>query len=138
MSSVRWSDDGRLIELMRSATGSQSNSFKIRSASDAADALHYMSDIPQQTGRGLAAMALALDLSQATSLDKFDFNMRLQRSAEMLRTSLQAASPDIQRLLNLAAQLREAGETPGVIACKLYGEATIIAQELGATPQAPA
>jgi hypothetical protein len=138
MSSVSWSDDGKVIELIRSTTTSQSSSFKIRNAMDAADALHYMSDIPQKTGRGLAAMALALDLAQATSLDKFDFNTRLQRTAEMLRTALRAGSPDIQRLQDLAAQLREAGEPPATIACRLYGEATIIAQELGATPHSPA
>ena len=135
MSNVRWTDEGKVIELVRSTTTSQSSSFKIRSASDAADALHYMSDIPKNTGRGLAAMALALDLAQATSLDKGEFNIRLTRTAEMLRTALRAGSADIQRLQDLAAKLREAGETPATIACKLHGEATAIAQELGATAQ---
>ncbi len=135
MSNVRWSDDGKVIELIRSTTTSQSSSFRIRSASDAADALHYMSDIPKNTGRGLAAMALALDLAQATGLDKFEFNTRLTRTAEMLRTALRAGSADIQRLQDLAAQLRDSGEAPATIACKVHGEATTIAQELGATPQ---
>jgi hypothetical protein len=128
---VRWTDDGKVIELTRPSPAGQSASFRFKRANDVADALHYMSDIDSDCKRALAAMAIALDLTQAGNLTAFEFNTRLKRTAEMMRTSATSVAPEVKRMLDKAADVKD--EPLPQIACILHGEATAIAQELGAT-----
>jgi hypothetical protein len=128
---VHWTDDGKVIELTRPSPAGQSASFRFKRANDVADALHYMSDIDADCKRALAAMAIALDLGQAGNLTPFEFQSRLKRTADTMRTSSAAVAPQVQRMLEKAATVKD--EPIAQIASMLHDEATAIARELGAT-----
>jgi methylthioribose-1-phosphate isomerase len=117
---VRWSDDGRAVELIdQRALPEQEVVLRLTTAEAVADAIRTMAVRGAPAIGIAAAMGMAIELSNQTSLDNAAFEKHLAHTAELLRST---------RPMRRVADENDA-RTPGEIACKLYGEATSILEE---------
>jgi methylthioribose-1-phosphate isomerase len=128
---VRWSDDGRGIELLdQTLLPAEESYIRIESAAAMAAAIRELRVRGAPAIGVAAAMGLALELARHTALPReaflraFDTAYRELRSARPTAVNLSWAVDRLRRRLDALA-----GEETGVIACKLYGEATAILEE---------
>lgn len=128
---VDWSDDGRAIDIIDQRTLPEREiRLRLQNAQQAADAIRTLAVRGAPAIGITAAMAVALELSAATALDKSVFFERLESVIE----ELAATRPTAVNLFWALERVRQCAysfeaKTPGEIACKVYGEASAILVE---------
>ncbi|HSJ16442.1 MAG TPA: S-methyl-5-thioribose-1-phosphate isomerase [Longimicrobiales bacterium] len=103
----------------------------IRSAEAMADAIRALRVRGAPAIGVAAALALALDAAQHAHLEPAAFRTRLHQAGELLAAARPTAVNlgwAVQRMRAVAAAL-EPGTAPGVVACRLWGEADAILAE---------
>ncbi len=129
---VRWAASGDAVEILdQTRLPDAEVRVRITTADDAADAIRGMKVRGAPAIGILAALALALDAAQHTKRAPAAFRARLREAADVLI----AARPTganlrwaIERMMDLAERLGPDADN-GVVACKLWGEATAILDE---------
>ncbi|HET9985444.1 MAG TPA: S-methyl-5-thioribose-1-phosphate isomerase [Longimicrobiales bacterium] len=129
--SVRWAVDARAVELLdQTRLPEEERWIAIRDAAGMAAAIREMRVRGAPAIGVAAAMALALELAQATSLAPEAFRRRLADAAATLRSARPTAANlawAVGRLVAVAEEHRDAA--PGVVACKVWGEADRVRAE---------
>ncbi|MBX6363141.1 MAG: S-methyl-5-thioribose-1-phosphate isomerase [Gemmatimonadetes bacterium] len=129
--SVRWAADARAVELLdQTRLPEEERWIAIRDAAAMATAIREMRVRGAPAIGVAAAMALALELAYATSLAPAEFRARLEAAAATLRAARPTAvnlAWAVDRLVAVADAHRDAA--PGVVACKVWGEADRIRAE---------
>lgn len=128
---VRWSDDGRAVDILdQTALPEREERLRLERLDDVAHAIRTLQVRGAPAIGVTAALGLALEAAGTTALATSDFHANLARAAEVLRATRPTAVNlpwAIDRILACADAHHD--QPSGVIACKLYGEATRILEE---------
>jgi methylthioribose-1-phosphate isomerase len=128
---VRWSQDGRAVEIIdQRKLPALEAVLRLETAEQVADAIRTMAVRGAPAIGIAAAMGLAVEIANATAMEKDAFFTKLDTVAEQLRSTRPTAvnlSWALDRLRQAAERNKE--RSVGEIACKLYGEATAILDE---------
>jgi len=128
---VRWSDDGRAVDILdQAALPERETRLRLETIDQIAHAIRTLQVRGAPAIGVTAALGLALEAARTTSFAPDAFHENFARAAELLRATRPTAVNlpwAIDRMLACAAAHRT--ESCGVIACKLYGEATSILEE---------
>lgn len=128
---VRRTDDGRAVDLLdQSRLPAEEVRLRLESVDAVAEAIRSLRVRGAPAIGVTAALGLALDAASHTGLDPGAFRARLRRSDALLRETRPTAVNlfwALDRMARRAAAHRD--EPPGVVACKLYGEATAILED---------
>lgn len=128
---VRWSEDGRAVDLLDQTRLPGSETWlRLQTADDVAEAIRSLRVRGAPAIGVAAALGLAVESARHTSLPGAEFLRHLDQAYHTLRSARPTAvnlAWAVDRLRRLAETLGDA--EPGVIACKLYGEATRILEE---------
>jgi methylthioribose-1-phosphate isomerase len=128
---LRWSDDGRAIEMLDQTLLPGTEAYlRLERAADVAEAIRSLRVRGAPAIGVAAAMALALEAAFHAARPRDEF----LRSFDSAYSSLRNARPTAVNLAwavdRLRRRLHDLGDAPtGEIACKLYGEATAILEE---------
>jgi methylthioribose-1-phosphate isomerase len=128
---VRWSDDGRAIEMLDQTLLPAAETYlRLERAEQVAEAIRALRVRGAPAIGVAAAMGLALEAAAHTALPRdaflraFDVAYHVLRNARPTAVNLAWAVDRLRRRLDALHD-----EDAGVIACKLYGEATAILEE---------
>jgi methylthioribose-1-phosphate isomerase len=128
---VRWSADGRAVEIIdQRALPGREDILALKNAEEVAIAIRTLAVRGAPAIGIAAALGVALEASNSTSLDKPAFDRRLLDAISTLRLTRPTAvnlSWALNRMRNV--ETANAHSTPPEIACKLYGEASAILAE---------
>lgn len=128
---VRWSEDGRAIDIIdQRALPELEARLLLRNADDVAHAIRTMAVRGAPAIGIVAAMGVALELASATLLDKDAFFAKLEQVIEQLRATRPTAVNlfwALERVRLVAEEHKQ--QSPGEIACKVYGTAISILDE---------
>jgi methylthioribose-1-phosphate isomerase len=128
---VRWSADGRAVELLdQTLLPGREVYLRLERAHDVAEAIRSLRVRGAPAIGVAAALALAIEAAAHTKSTREDFFRAFDAAWQELR----AARPTAVNLMWAADRMRRLVDAlgaaePGVIACKLYGEATAIAEQ---------
>jgi methylthioribose-1-phosphate isomerase len=128
---VRWSEDGRAVELLDQTRLPQREEYlRLSRAADVAESIRALRVRGAPAIGVAAALGLALEAAAHTALPRADFLRAFDEAAMLLRgarptaVNLAWAIDRLRRVVDAAA-----GLSPGEVACSLYGEATAILEE---------
>lgn len=128
---VRWSDDGRAVDILdQTALPEREVRLRLESIEEVTHAVRSLQVRGAPAIGVTAALGLALEAARTTTLDAGAFVENFKDAADRLRATRPTAVNlpwAIGRMLACADAHR--GEPNGVIACKLYGEATRVLEE---------
>jgi methylthioribose-1-phosphate isomerase len=128
---VRWSDDGRAVELLDQTLLPEAERYiSITSAEEMAAAIRELRVRGAPAIGVAAALGLAIEMAQHTKAPRTEFMRAFDAAYERLRGARPTAvnlAWAVDRLRRLLDSLGE--DDTGVIACRLYGEATAILDE---------
>lgn len=128
---VRWADDGRAVDILdQTRLPGEEVRLRLESAEALAEAIRTLRVRGAPAIGVAAAMGLALEAARHTSLEAAPFREKLHATIDLLAATRPTAVNlfwALERMKALADGL--AGEAPGVVACKLWGEATAIREE---------
>jgi methylthioribose-1-phosphate isomerase len=128
---VRWAEDGTAAEILdQTLLPEQEVRIRLESAEDAAAAIREMRVRGAPAIGIVAAMGFALELARSSRLPRVEFDERLDAASRLLV----AARPTAVNLAWAVDRLRRVADAhrsaePGVIACKVWGDATAILEE---------
>jgi methylthioribose-1-phosphate isomerase len=128
---VRWSEDGRAVELLdQTLLPGAERWLRLETADQVAEAIRSLRVRGAPAIGVAAALGLALEAARHTAQPKGEF----LRSFDVAYGTLRSARPTAVNLAWAVDRLRRVlhslgAEEPGVVACRLYGEATRILEE---------
>jgi methylthioribose-1-phosphate isomerase len=129
---IRWAESGDAVEILDQTLLPEAEVIlRLESAEAVADAIRTMQVRGAPAIGILGAMGFAVDAAKHTKLPASDFRMRLSEARELLASARPTGANlrwALDRLYRLANSLGETVDN-GVIACKLWGEATAILDE---------
>jgi methylthioribose-1-phosphate isomerase len=128
---VRWSDDARSVEILDQTALPQSETYlQLRSAADVAAAIRTLRVRGAPAIGVAAALGLALEMAAHTKSPRDEFMRAFDAAYHELRHARPTAINLAWAVDRLRRKLDSLGaEDNGVIACKLFGEATAILDE---------
>jgi methylthioribose-1-phosphate isomerase len=129
---VRWSDDGRAVDVLdQTLLPEREVRLQLESIDAVGDAIRRLAVRGAPAIGIAAAMGIAVDAAAHTKLDKAAFMRRLEQSVGLLRSTRPTAVNLFWALERMQRYAQAHADTHGVpeIACKLYGEATSILDE---------
>jgi methylthioribose-1-phosphate isomerase len=128
---IRWSADGRSIEIIdQTVLPDRERRVQLRTAEEVAQAIRTLSVRGAPAIGVAAAMGVALEASNGSALPAVEFQRRIAAARALLASTRPTAVNlfwALERMRRCADQ--HSSENNGVIACKLYGEATQILAE---------
>jgi methylthioribose-1-phosphate isomerase len=128
---VRWSDDGRAVELLdQTRLPEREEYLRLERATDVAEAIRSLRVRGAPAIGVAAALGLALETARHTAQPRQEFLQAFDEAYHSLRSARPTAVNlgwAVDRLRRLLDSLGDADA--GVIACKLYGAATDILEE---------
>ena len=128
---VRWSDDSRSVEILDQTALPESETYlQLRSAAEVANAIRELRVRGAPAIGVAAALGLALETALHTNAPRDEFMRVFDHAYHMLRNARPTAVNLAWAVDRLRRKLDSLGaEDNGVIACKLYGEASAILAE---------
>jgi methylthioribose-1-phosphate isomerase len=128
---VRWSDDGRAVELLdQTLLPSRETYLRLTSASEVAEAIRCLRVRGAPAIGVAAALGLALETAAHTKSSREDFLRAFDSAYQLLRAARPTAVNLAWAVDRLRRRLDSLGDADtGVIACKLFGEATEIMEQ---------
>jgi methylthioribose-1-phosphate isomerase len=128
---VRWSDDGRAVELLdQTLLPGDERYLRLTTAADVAEAIRSLRVRGAPAIGVAAALGLAVDAAAHTKAPRDDFFRAFDAAYTLLRDARPTAVNLAWAVDRLRTKLDALGdEDVGVIACKLYGEASAILEE---------
>lgn len=128
---VRWSDDGRAVELLdQTRLPADEHYLQLHTAAQVADAIRALRVRGAPAIGVAAALGLALDAAAHTKAPRDEFFRAFDDAYRVLRDARPTAANLGWAVDRLRRKLDSLGDADsGVIACKLYGEATAILEE---------
>ncbi|MBI4543821.1 MAG: S-methyl-5-thioribose-1-phosphate isomerase [Gemmatimonadetes bacterium] len=128
---VRWADDGRALDVLDQTRLPEAEvRLRLETAEQVAEAIRAMRVRGAPAIGIAAAMGLALELARHTGLALPEFRLKLEQTCGLLADTRPTAVNlfwALERMRRLAASLEDS--SPGVVACRLHGEASAILQE---------
>jgi methylthioribose-1-phosphate isomerase len=129
---VRWSSDGRAVELLdQTLLPGEEKYLRLEGAAAVAEAIRMLRVRGAPAIGVAAAMGLALEAARHTALPREEFLRAFDEAHALLRGARPTAVNLAWAVDRLRRLLDSMGGEPdtGVIACRLYGEATAILEE---------
>jgi len=128
---VRWSDDGRAVEILdQSRLPLVEEYVQLRRAAEVAHAIRTLQVRGAPAIGVAAALGLAVECAVQTKASRDEFMRAFDDAAHLLRTARPTAVNLAWAVDRMRRRLESVvHEDVGVVACKLYGEATAILEE---------